>query len=52
MNDRNGKPIYSTRQNKAANVAVDKLIKRQKEAQERSKQILDYYSNKNEGKRR
>jgi len=46
MNNMNGKPIDSTRQNTAVNVAVDKLIKRQKEAQERSLQIINYYTNK------
>lgn len=40
--DRNGVPIDSTKQDQATR-AVDKLIERDRQNRERSKQILDYY---------
>lgn len=42
--DRNGVPIDSTKQDQATR-AVDKLIERDRRNRERSKQIINYYTN-------
>ncbi len=46
--DRNGVPIDGAKQDRATR-AVDKLIKRDRQSKERSKEILNYYTNKQNG---